>query len=300
MNKQIENRTKWKDMMTKLKNIALAALSLLLLVSCGNSPAEKKIKIGYTNWADCIAITYLTKEVLTEQGYDVELLNADVAPIFASISTKKIDVFMDAWLPVTHKDYMDRYGNRLDTLGEVYKEARIGLVVPDYVPISRIEELNADKERFGAKIVGIDAGSGIMKVTNDAIAAYQLDFNLLTSSGPGMTASLKRAIDDGEWVVVTGWTPHWMFERFKLKVLEDPKGVYGNAESIRSIAWKGFREKDPFAAQLISNIRLSDEEIASLMAALEGSKTTEEATVKAWMKDHAALIESWIPVSVQE
>lgn len=58
------------------------------------------------------------------------------------------------------------------------------------------------------------------------------------------------------------------------------------------IAWKGFREKDPFAAQLISNIRLSDEEIASLMAALEGSKTTEEATVKAWMKDHAALIES--------
>lgn len=59
-----------------------------------------------------------------------------------------------------------------------YSEARIGLVVPDYVPISRIEELNADKERFGAKIVGIDAGSGIMKVTNDAISAYQLDFTL--------------------------------------------------------------------------------------------------------------------------
>lgn len=300
MNKQIENKTKWNDMMNKPKNRILAALLLLLLVSCGNSPAGKKIKIGYTNWADCIAITYLTKEVLTEQGYDVELLNADVAPIFASISTKKIDVFMDAWLPVTHKEYMDRYGSRLDTLGEVYTGARIGLVVPDYVPVSRIDELNAHKERFGSKIIGIDAGSGIMKVTNDAIAAYQLHLNLLTSSGPAMTASLKRAIDDREWVVVTGWTPHWMFERFKLKVLEDPKGVYGTAESICSIAWKGFREKDPFAAQLISNIRLNDEEIASLMAALEESKTSEEATVKAWMKNHAALIGSWIPASVQE
>lgn len=54
--------------MTKLKNIALAALSLLLLVSCGNSPAEKKIKIGYTNWADCIAITYLTKRGTDRAG----------------------------------------------------------------------------------------------------------------------------------------------------------------------------------------------------------------------------------------
>ena len=77
----------------------------------------------------------------------------------------------------------------------------------------------------------------------------------MTSSGPAMTASLKKAIDKKDWIVVTGWTPHWMFDRFKLKVLQDPKLIYGNTESIHTIAWKGFSEKDPFAAELLGNIR---------------------------------------------
>ena len=205
----------------KLRTFAQLMALLVLIASCGSGEQKKKIKIGYTNWADCIAITYLTKNVLTDQGYDVELLNADAAPIYASISTKKIDVFMDMWIPVTHKDYMDQYGDKLEGLGTVYDDARIGLVVPEYVTINSIEELNVHKDRFDSNIIGIDAGSGIMKVTDQAIPGYGLDFNLLTSSGPAMTASLKRAIDEEKWMVVTGWTPHWMFERFKLKMLEE-------------------------------------------------------------------------------
>lgn len=284
---------------TKLRTFAQLMALLVLIASCGSGEQKKKIKIGYTNWADCIAITYLTKNVLTDQGYDVELLNADAAPIYASISTKKIDVFMDMWIPVTHKDYMDQYGDKLEVLGTVYDDARIGLVVPEYVTINSIEELNVHKDRFDSNIIGIDAGSGIMKVTDQAIPGYGLDFNLLTSSGPAMTASLKRAIDEEKWMVVTGWTPHWMFERFKLKMLEDPKGIYGTAESIQSVAWNGFSEKDPFVAELIGNIRLSSDEIGSLMAALEGSKTTEDKTVREWIKAHASLVESWIPVAAQ-
>lgn len=286
--------------MNRFKTIAQVMLLLALLVSCGSGEEKKKIKIGYTNWADCIAITHLTKCVLEDQGYAVELLNADIAPIFASVSTKKIDLFMDAWLPVTHRDYMDQYGEKLELLGQIYDEARIGLVVPAYLPINSIEELNAHASRFDSKIVGIDAGSGIMKVTDQAIADYKLNFNLLTSSGPAMTASLKKAIDEERWIAVTGWTPHWMFERFQLKILEDPKGVYGAAESIQSVAWKGFQEKDPFAARLIGNIRLTNQEISSLMAALEESKSSEEEGARAWIKAHEPLVKSWIAAAAEK
>lgn len=117
----------------------------------------------------------------------------------------------------------------------------------------------------------------------------------MTSSGPAMTASLKKAIDRNEWIVVTGWTPHWMFDRFKLKILQDPKNIYGSAEKIHIITWKGFPEKDPFATQLFRNIRLTDEQISSLMLAMEETEKTEKEAARKWIDEHRELVDSWIP-----
>ena len=193
----------------KLVGIVLSAL--LLLVSCTNSDVDKKkVKIAYANWLEGIAMSHLAKVVLEEQGYEVELQNADLAPIFVSMSGKKSDVFLDAWLPITMKDYLNQYGDSLEFLGEVYGEARVGLVVPQYVTINSIDELAANKDRFSSEIVGIDAGAGIMKTTDKAISAYGLDgYTLMTSSSSTMLASLKKAMDKGEWIVITGWTQHW-------------------------------------------------------------------------------------------
>ena len=64
----------------KLVGIVLTAL--LLLASCTNSdPNKKKVKIAYANWLEGIAMSHLAKVVLEEQGYEVELQNADLAPI---------------------------------------------------------------------------------------------------------------------------------------------------------------------------------------------------------------------------
>ena len=154
----------------KIVGIVLSAM--LLLASCAHSDLEeKKIKIAYANWLEGIAMSHLAKVVLEEHGYEVELQNADLAPIFVSMSGKKSDVFLDAWLPITMKDYMDQYGDSIEFLGEVYGEARVGLVVPQYVTIQSISELEANKDRFSSEIVGIDAGEGIMKTTDKAIAA---------------------------------------------------------------------------------------------------------------------------------
>lgn len=269
-------------------------LAVTIFFSCGNI-SDKKIRIAYANWAEGIAVTYLAKEVLSEQGYRTELLNADIAPIFTSLARGKTDVFMDSWMPVTHADYFQKYDGKLEILGQIYDSARIGLVVPEYVPIHTIEELGAHTRRFSGEIVGIDAGTGIMKCTEKAIPEYGLDYRLMISSGPAMTALLKKAIDKKEWIVVTGWTPHWMFDRFRLRVLEDSRNVYGEAEQIHSIARKGFSKEHPFAAALLGNIHLSDTEISSLMRAIEETSGTETRAVRQWMDGHRDLVDSWIP-----
>lgn len=229
--------------MNRLKIIAVLLLAALLPTACGNLNDNKKISIAYANWSEGIAMSYLIKVILEEHGYDVRMLNADLAPIFASLSRKKADVFMDVWLPVTMHDYMEQYGDKLEVIGNVYDNARIGLVVPEYVTIQSIEELNGHKDKFSSQIIGIDAGAGIMKTTEKALNEYGLDYKLMTASAPAMTTSLDKAIRKKEWIVVTGWTPHWMFGRYKLKILDDPKQIYGKAESIHTVVWKDFSAK---------------------------------------------------------
>ncbi|MFW6207327.1 MAG: glycine betaine ABC transporter substrate-binding protein [Spirochaetota bacterium] len=130
---------------------------------------------------------------------------------------------------------MDENGEDLEKISKTFEGARSGLVVPEYVEIDSISELNANKEKFDGDIVGNDTGAGIMKTTNKAIEEYGLDFDLKASSGPVMTATLKSAIDENEWVLVTGWKPHWKFARWDLQFLEDPKKPYGEVE----YSWAG-------------------------------------------------------------
>ena len=74
-------------------------ISSILMTSCIINP--NKISIAYPNWAEGIAVTHLAREILVEQGFQVELLNADIAPIFTSLARGKTDEFLDSWLPVT-------------------------------------------------------------------------------------------------------------------------------------------------------------------------------------------------------
>ena len=281
--------------MKSMRLLGILLTALLIFTACGGEKTKKQLSIAYANWAEGIAVTHLTKAIFEEQGYEVKLQNADIAPIFASLSRGKVDIFMDIWMPVTHADYLNQYSENLDSIGTIYNKARIGLVVPEYVTINSIEELNDNKKKFSGQVIGIDAGAGIMKATEKAIDDYKLEYKLLTSSGPGMTASLKKAIEQGKWIVVTGWTPHWMFDRFKLKILEDPKKVYGEAETIQIASRKDFGTEDEFAATLLGNIHLTDKQISSLMTAMEETLTTEDDAAQEWLEKNRELVNSWIP-----
>ena len=89
----------------------------MFLAGCSRAKDPKEISIGYVNWSEGIAMSYLAKAMLEEQGYKVTLKNADIAPIFTSVAAGKVDLFLDAWLPDTHVDYMKKYGDRLETIG---------------------------------------------------------------------------------------------------------------------------------------------------------------------------------------
>lgn len=268
-------------------NLSLIVAFMMMFADCSNSSKDKKlVSIGYVNWSEGIAMSYLAKVMLESKGYDVMLRNADIAPIFVSMAAGKVDVFMDSWLPATHADYIKKYGDNLETLGVAYKNARMGLVVSSYVTISSIEELNGHKDEFRNEIIGIDVGAGLMNETERVIQEYPVELTLKPSSGATMVAFLQKSIENKEWIVVTGWTPHWMFSRYDLKFLDDPQKQYGDAEHIQIMATKGFSEKDPYAAAFFRNFSLDNEQLSELMDLVEGNPMHEEEEVKIWLSKH--------------
>ncbi|MDN5346657.1 MAG: glycine betaine/proline transport system substrate-binding protein [Clostridia bacterium] len=280
------------------KLIIVFSLLLLLLVGvvgCSEKEtSKKKVKIGYVNWAENIANTGVAEAIIEDKlGYEVEATQADVGPVFMAVAEGDYDAFLDVWLPVTHKSYMDEIGAKVDNYGKFYEGARIGLVVPDYVTIKSIDEMKANKAKFDGRIIGIDAGAGIMKTTAKAIKEYGLDFKLIEGSEAAMIAELADAIKKNEWIAVTGWTPHWKFARWKLKFLEDPKGIYGKAEDIYIIARKGLDKDMPDVAKFLKNFKMNDTQLGELESMINDGMEPVEAGRK-WMQEHEDVVKSWL------
>ncbi|WP_054956593.1 glycine betaine ABC transporter substrate-binding protein [Paenibacillus dakarensis] len=159
-------------------------------------------------------------------------------------------------------------------------------------------------EQVKYEIIGIDPGAGIMKATAKAIEDYGLtDWKLIEGSGAAMTATLAKAIKKEEPIVITGWTPHWMFAKYDLKYLEDPKKSFGEAEEIHTLARKGLKEEQPEAYQFLENFKWTPEEMGEIMTAIQEGKSPVDAA-KEWAESHTDRIDEWTkgisPVSNKE
>ncbi|WP_242169177.1 MULTISPECIES: glycine betaine ABC transporter substrate-binding protein [unclassified Pseudomonas] len=279
----------------KMRRLLGAAATLVVAMSATLASADSKtLSIGYVDgWSDSVATTHVAAEVIKEKlGYDVKLQAVATGIMWQGVATGKLDAMLSAWLPVTHGEYWAKNKDKVVDYGPNFKDAKIGLIVPEYVKAKSIEDLKTDTT-FKNKIVGIDAGSGVMLKTDEAIKAYGLDYKLQASSGAAMIAELTRAEDKQESIAVTGWVPHWMFAKWKLRFLDDPKGIYGAAETVNSIGSKGLEKKAPEVAAFLKKFQwASKDEIGEVMLAIqEGAKP--DAAAKDWVAKHPERVAEW-------
>lgn len=256
--------------------------------------AKETIELGYVQWACAEASTHLAQAVIMDKlGYDCTTTSLEVGGLYSGIAEGDLDAQTTAWLPITHKEYLEQYGDQMDDYGVLYNNARIGLVVPEYVDINSIEELNEHVDDFGGRIVGIDGGAGIMLASEQAIIDYGLELELLESSDMAMTAALADAYMEEEWVVVTGWTPHWKFAKFDLKFLEDPQETYGGAEDIIVMARKGLDTDAPDVANFLKNYFLEDYQLGAVIGAIaDGAEPLQAA--RDWIAENEDVVDGWL------
>lgn len=282
----------------KMRRILGTGAALVLAISSTLAIAETKptLSIGYVDgWSDSVATTHVAAEVIKQKlGYDVKLMPVATGIMWQGVATGKLDLMLSAWLPVTHGEYWAKNKDKVVDYGPNFKDAKIGLIVPEYVKAQSVADLKTD-DSFKKKIVGIDAGSGVMLKTDQAIKDYDLDgYKLQASSGAAMIAELTRAEEKHESIAVTGWVPHWMFAKWKLRFLEDPKGVYGAAETVDSVGSKGLEKKAPEVAAFLKKFSWnSKDEIGEVMLAIQDGAKPEVAA-KDWVAKHPDRVAEWV------
>lgn len=275
--------------------LALALLPALMLTGCSQTGDNnaKKVELVYVEWASEVASTNVVRVVLEDLGYKVNIVPVSAAAMWQSVASGDADGMVAAWLPTTHGHYLAKVKDQVKDLGPNLTGTRIGLVVPDYVSIDSIDQLNDDVQKFDHKIIGIDPGAGIMSKTETAIDRYKLDYKLVEGSGATMTAALGDAIKRHQWIVVTGWTPHWMFSRWKLKYLDDPLGVYGKEESIHTIVRKGLKKDKPEVYRVLDAFHWTPADMSELMDQNAEPHSDPYKNAQAWVKQHPQIVSQW-------
>ncbi|MCL6572572.1 MAG: ABC transporter permease subunit [Bacillus sp. (in: Bacteria)] len=143
------------------------------------------------------------------------------------------------------------------------------------------------------KIIGIEPGAGLMNLTGNAIEDYGLDqWKLVEGSSAAMVAELKKAYSNQEPIIVTGWSPHWMFSSFDLKYLEDPKGSFGGAEDIHTLVRKGLEKDVPGAYKILDQFSWETSDMEEVMVDVADGTDPAEAAEK-WIDANPDKVGKW-------
>ncbi len=282
--------------MKKVLTLILAALLVAAFAVPSFAGDKKKVKLAYVEWDCATATTNVLKAVIEERmGYECEIIPVAAAAMWQAVGTGDVDGLATAWLPITHADYLKRVKNKVVDLGPIVSGAKLGWAVPSYVTVDSIADLNKYADKFDDKIIGIDPGAGLMRLSEEAMDKYGLDkFELMEGSGATMTAALSDAVKNNNGRC-NCMVPHWMFGRWDLKYLEDPKKVLGESESINTIVRKGLDKDMPEVYAFLDKFAWKDANQLQMVMAWNQEKGADPyESAKRFIKENKEQVDSWL------
>lgn len=287
-------------MLFKRFSIVISILLVLTLsvVGCSggdtatDGDGKEEIVIGKVPYPQEWIPANIIKHVAEERGYSVKMSEGDIGFIFLGLSQGDIDIYPDVWLPTLHKNYADKYGDKIELTGILYSKPDMGFAVPDYVDIDSIEELKGRADEFDGRIIGVEPSAGMMLTGKKTVEEYGLEnYEIMEGSTPALLAELEKATKNNEPMVFLAWRPHTMFQNYDIKVLEDPKGVWV-LDDVFTGVHPTLKDKAPDIYKLVQNLEVSIEDMEEMLDKMESEENTLEELTKEWLEDNREKIDS--------
>lgn len=286
------------------RKCAIGILAVVLFFAMMTTPAvcqdKKTLQFGVVAWSEALAIGSVIQYLMeTELDQPVKVTNPDIGVAYTAVQKKDLDLFIEAWLPVTHEAYWDKVASDVVDFGPIYEDASLGWAVPNYIPkdvFNSVEDMDKKevKEKCDGKIIGIDPGSGLMQHSALMMKEYPEleDWTLVEGSDYAMVAALKRAMQRKEWTVVTLWKPHFAFARFDIRYIEDPKGVLGGEERVHMIGREDFMSVFPNEVSMfLSRLYFPIEKVNELVDLYEQD---EDTAARKFIENNQKMVSYWL------
>lgn len=150
-------------------------------------------------------------------------------------------------------------------------------------------------EQMDYTITGIEAGAGQTETNEQVIAEYNslAGWEQQTASTGAMLTELGKAIENDEPIIVAAWSPHFMFAKWDLKYLEDPKGTFGGAEHITTIVRKGLKDDMPKAYTILDRIQWELSEMESSLLKAQEEELDLAEVAQQWVGENQETVAKW-------
>ncbi|MFJ3487810.1 glycine betaine ABC transporter substrate-binding protein [Pseudomonas sp. NPDC090202] len=290
-----------------IKKSRLYWMGLLTLFGLGTTPVvtatppQRPLVVGQVNLSFYTASAAVVREVLSRLGHPLTVVEGNHPDIYGRLGRGEVDMLVASWLPHAHGSLQAPLADQLVEAATLYEDARLYWAVPVSVPVEQvrsIEDLNKPEvaTRMDHDIVGVGPGSGLMIGSEQVLNRYGLKasgYTLRVAPAKEWAAKLASASGNGQWMVMPLWQPQYLNAVYPVRVLDDPKGVFGVDRAVvvvRKEVWQALPER---TRTVLSRIHLGIPAATELDRRLVVDGIPADQVAKEWMAAHPQIVDAW-------
>ena len=191
------------------------------------------------------AASAVVRRILNAHGIAVDERFAPHEQALQMLREGQADMLTSAWLPSSHSVYLAPFEHDVEKITVLYRPYALW-GVPDYVPASAVRAIPDLRRpdvaaRMVKRIQGINPGAGISRFSREIITQYGLAHaGYHFENGPldDCVRTFEEAVAERRWFVVPLWTPQYLHEQYRIRELDDPKGLLGGTDDATLIVRK--------------------------------------------------------------
>jgi len=309
----------------KLLTRTLLAGALAFSVAAQAAESTDPIKLTLHDWTGQLITTNIMAEVLKSAGYNVDLVQADYLAQFAGLKTGDLHVAMEMW-ETTGRDAMDEATatGKVENIGETgmmgIEEWWYPLYMKEKCPgLPNWEALNDCAEAFSIPETAPKGRYVGAPVTwegfdDERVEALELDYEVIhAGTDAALFAELESAYQRKAPILLWVYAPHWAPSKYEGEWVQFPKyspECYNDPSAginpdlaydcgkpsgpIWKVAWSGVKDKWPGAYSAIKNFRLDNDEMGTMITAVDLEGKDLNAVVADWLAANESRWKAWL------
>jgi glycine betaine/proline transport system substrate-binding protein len=283
-----------------------------------------KVVLNEQAWAGSTANTYIAKAVLEDElGCTVEITKITEIPVFQAMADGKVDAVLEDWQHVDqYKTYIDDQGSVVQG-GPLGVEGHIGWYIPKYLMDENPEfkswqGLKGKESLFktaesGSQGMFLGGDPSYVQKDKELIKALGLDFKHVTAGAePAQVARWSQLYKQDKPVIFYWYTPQYLNQQYELAEVQLPKrfeGCQDDAKAggdvkqykcaydvtiINKLFSKEFAESGSPAYDVLSKMKLTNEDQEAVAKAIAGDKQDPEEAAAEWVQTNQAKVQEWL------